>query len=60
MSQGDQPEIDASSNRRINIASSSPVTRARSRCFGGSFSARMAIKTGLSNAEDQFDHNQRD
>ena len=33
-------EIDASSNRRINIASSSPVTRARSRCFGGSFSAR--------------------
>ena len=41
-------EIDASSNRRINIASSSPVTRARSRCFGGSFSARMAIKTRLS------------
>ena len=41
-------EIDASSSRRITIASSRPVTRARSRCAGGSFSARMAIKTRLS------------
>ena len=41
-------DIDASSSRRITIASSSPVIRALSRWAGGSFSARMAIKTRLS------------
>jgi hypothetical protein len=30
-------EIEASSSRRITIANSRPVTRARSRCAGGSF-----------------------
>src|SRR5690606_128341 len=34
--------------RRINNASERPMTRALSRCSGGSFSARMAIKTRLS------------
>ena len=41
-------KLSADTNTQITIASSSPVTRARSRCFGGSFSARMAIKTRLS------------
>ena len=44
--QGDQPEIEASSRRRMTIASIRPVIRARSRWAGGSFSARIAIKTG--------------
>lgn len=41
-------EIEASSRRRMTIASIRPVIRARSRWAGGSFSARIAIKTRLS------------
>ncbi len=41
-------EIEASSSNRITNASNRPVTRALSRRAGGSFSARMAIKTRLS------------
>ena len=41
-------EIEASNSRRMTIARMSPVTRARLRSAGGSFSARMAINTKLS------------
>ena len=34
--------------KRIKSASDRPMTRALSRCSGGSFSAKMAIKTRLS------------
>ncbi len=34
--------------RRMNNARDKPITRALSRCSGGSFSARMAMKTRLS------------
>ena len=41
-------EMLASRPKRINRASVRPITRARSRCSGGSLSARMAINTRLS------------
>ncbi|MNH34092.1 hypothetical protein D3C79_946630 [compost metagenome] len=41
-------EITDRSARRIISASDRPINRALSRCFGGSLSARMAIKTRLS------------
>src|SRR5690606_9409293 len=41
-------EIANNNPNRINNASERPSTRALSRCSGGSFSAKMAIKTRLS------------
>ena len=41
-------EMDASSTRRITSASNKPTIRALSRCWRGSFSAKIAIKTRLS------------
>ena len=41
-------EMTDSSPRRITSASDRPISRALSRCFGGSLSARMAINTRLS------------
>ena len=41
-------EIANNNPKRINNAKDKPITRALSRCSGGNFSARIAIKTRLS------------
>ena len=41
-------EIAKSNPKRINNAKDKPMTRALSRCSGGSFSARIAMNTRLS------------
>lgn len=53
-------EISDSSPRRIISASDNPSKRALSRCFGGSLSARMAMKTRVIDTQHNFENNKRE